>query len=160
MLDERFDEVMDIAVRDVEVRLDLPAGFEIVRTSAEGMSANRDEIPPQHLAPNDSMVFTMVIRTCDPAGVTDDTPLSVGVFYEDDASFSGGQVEVARTFGELLGGNVRQLRRGMAISAYADALTDRGADAIGEAYLRLAEADALYPADAELAEIRTVLDAL
>ena len=39
MLDERFDEVMDVAVRDVEVRLDLPPGFEIVRTSAEAVSA-------------------------------------------------------------------------------------------------------------------------
>ena len=160
MLRARFAEVMDVAAREVEVRLDLPVGFEVVQFSGEELSTDRAEIEPQHLAPNDSMVFFQHIQACDPAAVTDDTPLTVTVIWKDDETFEPNELEVSTTFGALLGQPVRQLRRGAALYAYAEALRTGTPEALQAAYDRLVEADAEYPGDGELAEIRSVLDRL
>jgi Ca-activated chloride channel homolog len=160
MFFDRFSEVMDIAAREVEVRLDLPPTFEIVTTSAEEVSTDRTEIEPQHIAPNDTMVFFQHIASCDPSTVSDDTPLTVLVTWKDDRTFLPVEIERTWTFGELLGAPVRQLRRGAAIFAYAEALRTGQPAEHAAALSRLAEAEVEYPGDPELAEIRAVLEAL
>jgi hypothetical protein len=59
-------ETMHVAARDVQVRLDMPPGFKIVKFSGEEYSADPAEIEPQHLAPNDAMVFHQTVSTCAP----------------------------------------------------------------------------------------------
>ncbi|HFE46581.1 MAG TPA: VWA domain-containing protein, partial [Nannocystis exedens] len=61
-----FVNTMSVALRDVQVRLDMPPGFEIVKFSGEEYSDDPSEIEPQHLAPNDAMVFHQTIATCAP----------------------------------------------------------------------------------------------
>ncbi|MEQ1568775.1 MAG: VWA domain-containing protein [Myxococcota bacterium] len=158
MLHDRFDEVMDVAVRDLELRLDLPAGFELVKTTAEEVSTQHEEVQPQHLAPNDSAVLHHLIAACDPADVTDDTPITVAVYWKDDQTFLPADLQRTYTFGELLAGSARQLRRGAAIAAYAAAMDLETPESALVALELLAQAEAEYPGDAELAEIRSVLE--
>ncbi|MEM6996716.1 MAG: VWA domain-containing protein, partial [Myxococcota bacterium] len=46
-----FVRTMGVAARDVQVRLDMPPGFEVVRFSGEEISEDPAEVEPQHLAP-------------------------------------------------------------------------------------------------------------
>ena len=160
MFEDRFVNTMDVAVRNVEVQLSLPAGFELVAFSGEELSTVRSEVDPQHLAPNDAMVFYQHIRTCAPEEVHSDSSLAVEVHWQDEHSFLPSTKRVEHTFGDLLDGDSRRLRRGRAIHAYAAALQDATDTAVEEALDYLSEADAHYPGDAELAEIRAVLTRL
>lgn len=46
--------------------LTLPSGFELVSFSGEQVSATREHVDPQHLAPNDAMVFYQRIAPARP----------------------------------------------------------------------------------------------
>jgi Ca-activated chloride channel homolog len=163
-----FVSTMSVAVRDVQVRLDLPPGFEVVKFSGEEISGDPSEVEPQHLAPNDAMVFHQEIQTCAPELVADDTPIVVSVHYLDAVSFEARDAVVSTTFGELLGAESAQHLKGAAVFAYAESLkaykkaldADEGGLAVSDALASLAAAEAALPEDPELAEIRAVLEAL
>jgi Ca-activated chloride channel family protein len=163
-----FVSTMSVAVRDVQVRLDLPPGFEVVKFSGEEISGDPSEVEPQHLAPNDTMVFHQEIETCAPELVADDTPITVSVHYLDAVSFEARDATVSTTFGELLAAESAQHLKGAAVFAYAESLkaykkafgADEGALAVSDALAALATAEAALPEDPDLAEIRAVLEAL
>jgi Ca-activated chloride channel family protein len=163
-----FVSTMSVAVRDVQVRLDLPPGFEVVKFSGEEISGDPSEVEPQHLAPNDTMVFHQEIETCAPELVADDTPITVSVHYLDAVSFEARDAMVSTTFGELLAAESAQHLKGAAVFAYAESLkaykkafgADEGALAVSDALAALATAEAALPEDPDLAEIRAVLEAL
>lgn len=165
---EGFVSTMSVAVRDVQVRLDLPPGFEVVKFSGEEISGDPSEVEPQHLAPNDTMVFHQQIETCAPDLVADDTPITVAVQYMDPATFEVREETVTTTFAELLAADPAQLLKGAAVFAYAESLksykkafgADESGPAIAEALSALAAAEAALPGDADLAEIRSVLESL
>ncbi len=162
-----FISTMGIAARDVQVRLDLPPGFEIVRTSAEEVSTDASEVEPQHLAPNDAMVFHQQIRTCAPELVTDDTEITVAVRYLDAKTFEEREIEQRMTFGELLAADPAPLLKGAAVFAYAESLKaykqadlDGRGSIMGDAFHALERAESVLPGDPQLAEIRSVLESL
>lgn len=158
---ERFVSTLDVAVRDVSVQLDLPPGFSVVRFSGEEISTDPEEVEPQHLAPNDAMVFHQDIETCAPELVGDDTPITVSVRYKDGATFEAKEMRTQVTFGELLATDDRLLWKGAAVLAYAEALQARATDAaVDTALSALVRAEQANPGDADLAEIRLVLEAL
>ncbi|MBX2802882.1 MAG: VWA domain-containing protein [Myxococcales bacterium] len=159
MFQGRFLEVFDVAARDVEMRLDLPQGFQLVQFSAEEVSTVREEIAPQHLAPNDAMVFYNHIHTPCP-DVSPETEITVMVTYKSEVDWTVTEIERTYTFGELLAKSPRPLRRGAAVYAYAKALSEQDPDDLDRAYLALSKAEALYPADPELGELRAVLQAV
>ena len=80
--------VEDVAGRDVQIRLDLPPDFRVVRFSGEEMSHVQSEVEPQHIAPNDAMVFHQEIETCAPDLVDDETEILVlkGIVRPQDVS--------------------------------------------------------------------------
>jgi len=168
VFDDRFINTMDVAARNVSVALELPGGFEIVAFSGEEYSTDPAEIEPQHLAPNDAMVFLQTIQTCAPESVTGDTSLTVRVQYLDASTFESHEVRQTMTFSELLDGEVTLLRKGQAVFAYAEGLkafqqassVDEEAAALTDAFAALARAEAEFTGDADLAEIREVLAAL
>ncbi|MCA9635803.1 MAG: VWA domain-containing protein [Myxococcales bacterium] len=159
-----FVNTMAVAARDVQVRLDMPPGFEIVKFSGEEYSANPDEIEPQHLAPNDAMVFHQTIRTCAPELVEDATEIKVTARYKDAITFEPREVTTTVTFGQLLGTQSPMVRKGAALYAYVEALQGVQAGdataAIADAKARIADAELLLPGDPDLAEISEVLDTL
>jgi len=163
---DRFVEVLGVAARDVQVRLDLPPGFEIERFSGEEYSTNIAEIETQHLAPDDAMVFFQTLRTCAPDLGGDDTPLGVTVTWLDAITFEPHEARVQTTFGALLGAGSVQLRKGAAIYAYTQALSaakerrPSTPDVVRAAIEAVGLADGENPGDADLAEIRSVLERL
>ncbi len=162
----QFVNTMAVAVRDVQVELSLPPGFAITKFSGEEYSADPAEIEPQHLAPNDVMIFHQQIETCAPELVTPDAEIGVRVRYKDALSFEVREVEATLTFADAEDGASGNLLKGVAVFAYADALKaardgDPEAEAlIQEALANLDMADAALPEDPELAEIRAALEAL
>ncbi len=165
---ERFVSTMDVAARDVQVRLDLPPGFEIVRFSGEEYSSDPAEVEPQHIAPNDAMVFYQQLETCAPEILTDESAITVAARYEDPVTRAASEVSSTATFASLLAGDQALLRKGAAVYAYAEALkaykeastSAEKADIVAGALEVLGAAETANPEDADLAEIREVLEAL
>ncbi|MEM7153757.1 MAG: VWA domain-containing protein [Myxococcota bacterium] len=162
-----FISTMAVAARDVQVRLDMPPGFEIVSTSAEEVSTDVSEVEPQHLAPNDTMVFHQRIRTCAPELLDEDASITVTVRYRDAVTFETREVVHEQLISELLQQSPAQLLKGAAIFSYAESLKAyKKADLEGRAsttegaFRALERAEAVLEGDADLAEIRAVLEAL
>jgi Ca-activated chloride channel family protein len=161
MFGDRAVQVLDVAARDVQVRLDLPPGFEIVRMSAEEASTSKEDVEPQHLSPNDAMVFYQTLRTCAPDDVTEATPIGVTVTWKDPRTFEERSTSTTYTLGELTGADDPLLLKGDALFAFAEgakmpydkALLAAARDAI-------ALAAAARPADADLVELSALAASL
>ncbi len=167
MFANRFVNTMGVAARDVQLQLTLPPGFEIMRFSGEGMSSDPLEIDPQHIAPNDTMVFFNQLHTCAP-DLLDSATISVSVRYKGALDFAQHEVTLEVPWADLLAGDSHLLRKGRAIDGYAQTLKkvihqqDPGERAmvLDEALSLVAEAELVNPGDEDLAEIRAVLEAL
>jgi Ca-activated chloride channel family protein len=164
MFKDRFVSTMMVAARDVRVRLDMPPGFEIVRFSGEEFSSDPSEIEPQHLAPNDAMVFHQTVETCAPELVDAEASFTITTRYQDAVTFEQREVKETRKIVELLAEPSANLLKGAAIFAYAEGLKAfRNGDQVGgktRALEALVLAEAALPGDADLAEIRAVIEAL
>jgi Ca-activated chloride channel family protein len=168
MFRTHFTNVMGVAGRAVQVRLDLPSDFRIVRYTAEEIGLNQQDIEPQHIAPNDAMVFHQTLRATQANCVDMTMPITVAIDWKHPLTNVPMHLEETWTLAQLMGNNPSQLRKGHAVYLYTQALkhwrdTPNMPAAIlarDMAYTALATADAIYPADPELSEIRSVLDAL
>jgi len=166
MFHRDFIKTTEIAARNVQLQLDLPPGFSIVKFSGEEYSTDPAEIEPQHLAPNDSMVFHQRIATCDPQSVVDDMPLGVTVAFQDGRTRQPHQVSVTIPFGARLRAPSARMHKGVAVSAYADALKEirdsgpRADELLAQARADLETATSVSPGDPDLGEMLSVLDAL
>lgn len=128
VLGGRFDEVMDIAARAVEVKLTLPSYFGIESTSAEQVSSNKDAVKPQHLAPGDSMVFYQVLGLAPGTNICGDDEVTVEVEWQAPALHPAvaGKVKNAKSLTiENIEGETWQMRKAGAVVAYANALLSR-----------------------------------
>ena len=167
VLGDRFLEVFDVAARNVQLELTLPGGFEIVRFSAEEIGTSARDVEPQHLAPNDAMVFHQHLWTCAPELVSDDTIVTATVRWQDVLTGELHELVQEATFAEMLGGDTSNLRKGAAVFAYAEALKivrkegrAAAADAVARAFDALGVAETVLGADSELTEMRRVLEGL
>ncbi len=164
MFGERFVQTMAVAARDVRVRLDMPPGFEIVQFSGEEYSADPTQVEPQHLAPNDAMVFHQTVATCAPESLGESASFTVTVQWRDAVTFEQRSAAQTRPLGQMLAGASPMLRKGAAVYAYAEALKAHRDEptngALEPAFAALDEADTALPSDPDLAEIRQVLEAL
>jgi Ca-activated chloride channel family protein len=164
MFGERFVQTMAVAVRDVRVRLDMPPGFSIVKFSGEEYSADPAEVEPQHLAPNDAMVFHQTVETCAPALVDEAAEFKVAVRWKDPITFEDRETEVIKKIQESVAAESPLLKKGAAVFAYAEGLKAwrelPEAASLDPALAALAVAEAALPGDPDLAEIRSVLEAL
>jgi len=161
-----FVNTMAVAARDVQVRLELPPGFEIVTFSGEEYSEDPEEIEPQHLAPNDSMVFHQTIATCAPELIEDKTMILVAARYKDAITFEEKEVIAEVLFADLLAAPSPEIRKGKALFAYTEALkaardNDAAAAAKQAEALEFIEAALkVLPGDADLIEVQSVLGGL
>jgi Ca-activated chloride channel family protein len=122
MLADRFDEVVEIAARNVQVSMTMPSYFSIVKFSGEQYSTDPSKVKPQHLAPGDAMVISQTLRACSPSLVVPEDPIRFKASWVDPGSWLQKSVEVDSTVGEIQAQGDAQLRRGLAIVAYAEAL--------------------------------------
>jgi Ca-activated chloride channel family protein len=168
IFNQNFVNTLAVAARDVQVQLDMPPGFEIVTFSGEEWSEDPEEVEPQHLAPNDTMVFHQRIATCAPEIITDESEITVTARYKDAVTFEQREVSQTLTFAELLGADPGLLYKGAAVFAYAEALKyvkygeadDPPVVTPAQALEAVSVAESRLPGDTDLAEIREVLEAL
>jgi Ca-activated chloride channel family protein len=160
MFGERYASTVGVAARDVQIRLDLPPGFSVVRTSAEEISTDPEEVRPQHVSPGDAVVLhqTLASSCVDP---DEALPIGVTVTWLDAVTFDPREASASATLGELLARDHRLLRKGAAVVACADALrAARDGDGDEEVALALDALDAaraLAGDDPDLDELDEVL---
>jgi Ca-activated chloride channel family protein len=158
MFVERFDETMDVAARGVQVEVTLPWYFRIEKFYGEEYSEDPAEVEPQHLAPSDAMVFSQVLKACDPAEVNLDDAITIRAKWVTPITYLPQETEITSTVGALLAAiNKPQLTKGKAIVAYAEALKDPTAGALKAAHSTVTAAN---PAgtDKELNEIKGLIE--
>jgi Ca-activated chloride channel homolog len=165
MFGSRFDEVMEVAVRDIRLELTVPWYFTLKSTSAEQSSTNPEEVDPQYLSPSDAIVLHNTFLPCSPAQWNPADPIQAKATYRRPITQEPGEDVVQTTIGELLQGSAEQLKKGTAIVAYAEALKkvmkvyqpNEKTAALDEALAAVAEADP-NSTDADLVEIKTLLN--
>ncbi len=120
---ERFQSTMEIAVMDVQVELTLPPWLRVDEYHGEEISTDPKEVEPQHLAPNDAMVFHQTLRSCE-LPVMDEEIRAVAR-YTDPATRERMSDEALLPIGWLLeDADAPQLVKGTAIVEYAEGLKD------------------------------------
>jgi Ca-activated chloride channel family protein len=159
-----FVNTMSVAARDVQVRIDLPPGFKFITFSGEEMSEDPEEVEPQNIAPNDSMIFHQTISSCAPQLLDDASEFTVTVTYKDAITFGESEISDTLKFSDLLLVAAPQLHKGRALFAYTEAIKaiKKGDGEVEVAYALsiVDEAETHVPGDPDLAEIRAVLEAL
>jgi Ca-activated chloride channel homolog len=155
---------LEVAARDVQVKVTLPPTMLVDEFHGEQISTNPDEVQPQHLSMNDAMIFHQVLKSCDPASIGMDAAVAVEATYQDPFTREAKTATFSATIAELLAGEVSLLRKGDAVVAYAEALkavqSKTGADAVTEldgASAAVAEALEQLPGDVDLIEIGALL---
>ncbi len=157
MFVDRFDETMEVAARSVQVEVTLPWYFKIEKFYGEEYSTDPKEIEPQHLAPGDAMIFSQVLKACDPSMVKPDDEIAVKVKWIVPLTYAPEETQVSMTVGQLLAApDKTALAKGKAIVAYAEALKAGTSEALKDA-LALVQAANLAGTDAELTEIAKLL---
>jgi Ca-activated chloride channel family protein len=153
----RFVSNLDLALKDVRLKLVLPPGWEILEFHGEQMSAVASEVTPQYLAPGDQMIYHLEIKG-------PGTPADV---FELEAEYRplGGKptrTAVRPTVLEMLRSQ-RGIAKGNAVVAYAEALKEialplePNAAANGAAVAKAREAVAAAEKRLDDAELRGIL---
>ncbi|WP_437682629.1 vWA domain-containing protein [Sorangium sp. So ce131] len=155
MFRDRFDEVMEVAARGVQVELTLPWYFKMEKYFGEEYSTNAEEIEPQHLAPGDAMIFNQLVRGCDAGVIKDEDTLTVRARWQAPFTYEPKEVTREVTLAELTGGSKEQLVKGKAIVAYAEALKAGTSEALRAARERVIAANP--GGDPELDEIAELI---
>ena len=155
---DRFDEVMEVAARGVQVELTLPWYFQMHKFYGEEYSPDPKEVKPQHLAPSDAMIFAQVLKACDPGEVNVADEVTIRATWETPLTYLPMETSVTMTLQQLLDGDKGQLHKGKAIVAYAEALKSGLADDLAAAHAAAVAVNA-GGTDDELNEIVELIEA-
>jgi Ca-activated chloride channel family protein len=153
MFVDRFDETMEVAARSVQVEVTLPWYFKIEKFYGEEFSEDPKEIEPQHLAPSDAMIFAQVVKACDASVVNGSDTITVKAKWVTPITYLPQEAEVLMTVDGLLNAmDKKQLVKGKAIVAYAEALKEGTSKALQDAHAMVMAANT-EGLDKELNEI-------
>jgi len=61
--DDRFVATFDMAIKDVRLKMVMPAGWAIKKFHGEQISSVKSEVTPQYLSPNDQMIYHLTLAT-------------------------------------------------------------------------------------------------
>jgi Ca-activated chloride channel family protein len=120
MFGERFLSSLEIAVMDVQVQLTLPPVLRMEIFYGEEISGNPKEVEPQHLAPNDAMIFQQTLRSC--WEMTEEDAIRVLATYMDPVTRERRSDSLETDASSILAGAAWQLTKGYAVVQYAEAL--------------------------------------
>jgi Ca-activated chloride channel family protein len=90
----------------------------------EEVSTVAAEVDPQHLAPNDAMIFHQTVMVCGDLAVTGGEQIIAEAEYRDPVTREQKLATTTVTVDELLKASDMLLKKGQAIVAYAEALKD------------------------------------
>jgi len=148
--EERFLSNMELAALDVQVEITLPPTFEMYEFFGEEYSEDPEEVEPQHVAPNESLVIQQMIRTSTPYEVDyEDTVIALNVTYTDAQTGATGETYLTSSFMEMLNSPCEELRKGDGAVVFAQAL--------GKIYEYLEDGD-LLAASAECAWATNIVE--
>jgi len=122
MFENRFLQSVEMVAHDVMVELTLPPDFEMYEYLGEEYSEAPDEVEPQHLAPNDAMVYQQLIRSTEPDDIAGSYEIGIHVTWTDGLTSSPGEFTGSWTLQELLDAPCDQLRKGDTILVYGQTL--------------------------------------
>ncbi len=169
MFGESFVKSIEISAWEVRVALTLPGVFRIEEFHGEEYSAIPEEVRPQHLAPNDAMVFHQLLAASDPDAVQGSDEISAVVEWRDHPSGTVRSTGASDTLETLVKTPCPEMRKADAIVVFAQALMrisyafetgDRaGARETCEDALAIVSDSAAALADSELADIAGQLSA-
>jgi Ca-activated chloride channel homolog len=157
---DRFLANLGVAALEVQLAITLPPGFVVEDFAGEEISTDPDEVRPQHLAPNDQMLYHLVLRDCSGDGAAN-PELLFDVTWVDPATGQEQLTVLDSTVAGLLAADRRQLVKADAILAFAGAFAEVadlvGADArdghLDEVEATLQDALASFPGDPDLQEL-------
>lgn len=141
MFVDRFDEVMEIAARGVQIELTMPWYFQMHKFYGEEFSTNPKEIEPQHLAPSDAMILNQVLKACDPSVIDENDTITVRAKWKTPLTYLAQQTEVTIKLADLFAAQKQGLPKAKAIVAYAEALKAPSKQAFDEALALIKLAD-------------------
>lgn len=163
MFGERFYQNLEIAVMDVRVQLTLPSILRMEIFFGEEVSTNPKEVEPQHLAPNDAMIFGLDLVSCGDLSETD--TIKALATYIDPSTRENRNDFIEIPVLTLLDGEKRLVEKGVAIIKYAEGLKKISrAGTVGERYeICISTKDyvsrvAASLGDSELQEIQSLLE--
>ncbi len=116
--EKRFLQNLDIAALNVRLEMTLPPGFVISRFHGEEISTNPEEVRPQHLAPNDAMLFHSFLHYCDDNPVYSQE-IVFRATWMDPLTREARSETVTMTVGQLLQGSRCMLNKANAVVNYA-----------------------------------------
>ena len=137
--EDNFLANIEMIAHDVQVELTLPPHFDMHEFFGEEYSEEASEVEPQHLAPNDAMVFQQLIKTTEPDQVQASYEIGIRVEWTDALTGEEDHAEGTWTLQELIDADADQLRKADAIVVYAQTLGK-----IWDAYLMQDEDAALF----------------
>jgi Ca-activated chloride channel family protein len=117
---------LELAALDVRTKMVLPGGFRIEEFHGEQISTVASEVQPQHLGPNDTMIYHQIIRSCSaPRG---DEVFVFETEFTDPHTKQRKTVSTRASLDELYAAEGGQIIKGDAIVAFAEMLkaTDTG----------------------------------
>jgi Ca-activated chloride channel family protein len=156
VLGKRFDEVMDVAARGVQVELTMPWYFQMHEFYGEEFSENPEEIEPQHLAPGDAMVLSQVLKACDASKIVGSDAVRIRATWTEPLTYAPREAIVETTVQALLSAGTPHLPKAKAIVAYAEGLKVGDATKLQAALDLIAAADP-DDSDPELKEIKSLI---
>ena len=122
MFGNRFFENMEVAVRDLQMEVTLPWYFQMKEFHGEEWSGDPTEVEPQHLAPNDAMVFHQSIMACWDELVELEDLIKVRANFVDPETREAKSVMQTYKMKELIAAGKERLLKGNAIVQYAQAI--------------------------------------
>ncbi len=156
---ERFDEIMNVAARDVRVEVDLPPYLEIEHFYAEKYSQDAAAIDPQNLAPGDSMVLNQTLVVTDASKMCSHDVINVKVRWQTpidhlERSAEPDPIELST----LLATEASpQMRKANAVIAYAEALKTNTTTDVAAA---LATVQAAFKGDPDDKDLESIVGLL
>src|SRR5262249_15336564 len=132
-----------IAAYNVRLAMDLPAGYKVEEFHGEQISTNAGDVREQHLAPNDAMLYHLVLRDCAPDTRDGSETLGFSATWSDGSADQ--QSSTTATLAQMEAGENRELIKAAAILAYADVLRP---GAYTDSELKTAVADAISTVEA------------
>ena len=122
--DERFLTVMEVAARDVQLSITLPAGYALEVFHGEEVSGDPTEVEPQHLSPADAMLYHFAIADCDVEGHDGSETFQFAVDWIDPVTRVSHTDTFDVTVDAMIAAAGTQLLKADAVVAYAQALVE------------------------------------
>jgi Ca-activated chloride channel family protein len=164
MLGDRLLQVVDVAARAVRLEVTLPWYLAVHKFYGEQISTDPAKVRPQHLGPNDAMLFFQTLRACDPALVRGSHRVLIRATWETPLTRESRSAIIDTTINALGAGHA-SLSKAAAVAAYAEALRAGATEPTAEGKLAAIDRaiDAVTHAagaggDPDLIEIAELLD--